>query len=74
MVANSSRYFGDPFKGQSGMNQGYLLYPTILNVVVDAVLRHQVTVLIAAEGTAAPDIEGFEQYIQWMAAYLYAEN
>ena len=59
MVANSGRYFGTPFKVQNGMNQGYLLYTTIFNVVVDAVLQHQVTVVIAAEGTEAPDIEGF---------------
>ena len=74
MVAKSGRYFGAPFKGQCGMHQGYLLSPTILNVVVDAVLQHQVTVLIAAEGTAAPDIEGFGQYIQRMSLYLYAED
>ena len=74
MFTKSGRYFGEPFKGQCGMHQGYLLSPTIFNVVVDAVFRHQVTVLIATEGTAVPDIEGFEQYIQWMAAYLYADN
>ena len=59
MVAKSGRYFGPPFKGHLGMNQGYLLYTTIFNVVLDTVLRHQVTVVISAEGTAAPDIEGF---------------
>ena len=74
MVAKSGRYFGAPFKGQSDINQGYLLSTTIFNVVVDAVLSHRVTVLIAAEGTAAPDIEGFGQYIQRMSLYLYAED
>ena len=52
----------------------YPLSPTIFNVVVDAVLRHRFTVVTAAEGTAAPDIEGFGQYIQRMAAYLYADD
>ena len=60
MVAKSGIYFGYPFKVQSGMTQGYLLSPTIFNVVVDAVLRHWVTVLTAEEGTEAPDIEGLD--------------
>ena len=59
MVAKSSIYFGATFKVQRGMTQGYLLSPTIVNVVVHAVLRHWVTVVTAAEGEAAPDIEGF---------------
>ena len=70
MVANSGGYFGSPFKGQHGMTQGYPFYTTIFNVLVDAVLQHRVTVVTAAEGTAAPDIEGFVQYIQQMLVYL----
>ena len=54
--------------------KGYPLYPTIVNVVVEAVLHHWVTVVTAEEGGAAPDIEGFGQYIQQMAAYLYADD
>ena len=30
--------------------------------------------MTAAEGTAAPDIEVFGWYIQWMAEYLYYED
>ena len=72
--SNSSRYFGAPFKVQIGMTQGYLLYSTIFNVVVYAFLLHRVAVLIEAEGTAAPDIGVFLQYIQCMVEYLYADN
>ena len=57
MVAKSSIYFGATFKVQRGMTQGWLLSPTIVNVVVHAVLRHWVTVLTASEGGAAPDKE-----------------
>ena len=74
MVENSGRYFGDPCKGHRSLTQGYLLYLMIFNVVVDAFLWHRVTVLIAAEGTTAPDIEVFVQYIQCMTAYSYADN
>ena len=42
--------------------------------MVDAVLQQWVTVVTEAEGTAAPDIEGFVQYIQRMAAYLYYDD
>ena len=43
MVAQAGGYFGSPFNGQKGVTQGYLLSPTILNVVVDAVLHHWVS-------------------------------
>ena len=58
--------------GQRGVTQGGTLSPMILNLVVDAVLRYWATVVAATEGVAELDIEGFEQDIQRLAAYLYA--
>ena len=40
MVAKAGGYFGQPFKGYQGVMQGDLLFSTIFNVVVDAVIRH----------------------------------
>ena len=47
-------YFGAPIKGQRGVTQGNPLSPTIFNVVVDAVLRHWVSVVAEVEGEAGP--------------------
>ena len=44
MVAKAGRYFGHLSKGSQGDIQGEPLYPTIVNVVVDAVIGHWVTV------------------------------
>ena len=49
MVASVSRYFGHPFKGYQVVTQGNPLSPTILNVVVDAIILHWVTVLTPIE-------------------------
>ena len=40
-------YYGEAFKGSRGVRQGDLLSPTIFNVVVDAVVRHWVTLALA---------------------------
>ena len=47
MVARAGGYYRTEFQGARGVTQGYPLYPTIFNVVVDAVVRHWVTVVIA---------------------------
>ena len=44
--------------------------PTILNVVVDTVLWHWVSVVTPMEGVFKPKTEGFLQDIQWMMAYF----
>ena len=49
MVAKSGGYFGHPFKGYQGVTQGDPMYPTIFNVVVDAVICHWVTVVTPTE-------------------------
>ena len=47
MVARAGRYYRTAFRGERGVTQGDPLSPTIFNVVVDAVVRHWVTGIIA---------------------------
>ena len=46
MVERAGGYYGDAFKGTRGVTQGDPLSPTIFNVVVDAVVRHWVTMAL----------------------------
>ena len=46
MVARAGSYYGTAFQVARGVTQGDLLSPTIFNVVVDAVVRHWVTVMV----------------------------
>ena len=45
MVDHVGGYYGNHFKGYRGMNQGDPLYPNILNVVVDTVVQHWVSLV-----------------------------
>ena len=47
MVARVGGYYGTDFKGEIGVTQGDPLSPIICNVVVDAVVSHWVTGIIA---------------------------
>ena len=42
MVARAGGYYKTAFRGERGVTQGNPLYPTIFNVVVDAVVRNWV--------------------------------
>ena len=46
MMARAGGYYGDALKGNQGVTQGNLLSPKIVNVVVDAVVRHWVTMAL----------------------------
>ena len=46
MVAGAVGYYGAAFKEAWGVTQGYPIPPTILNVVVDAVVRPWVSVMV----------------------------
>ena len=47
MVARAVGYYGSPFPGEIGFTQGDPLPPTIFNVVMDAVVRHWESLLVA---------------------------
>ena len=49
MVAKAGSYFGRPFMGYQRVTQGDSLSPNIFNVVVDAIIRHWVTVVTPNE-------------------------
>ena len=46
MVVRAGGYYGAAFKVDCGVMQGDMLSPTIFNMVVDAVVRHWVTVMV----------------------------
>ena len=46
MVARAGVYYGTGFKGERGVTQGDPLSPTIFNGVVDAVVRHWLTITV----------------------------
>ena len=47
MVARAGGYYGTALQGACGLTQGNPIFPTIFNLVVDAVVRHWVTGVIA---------------------------
>ena len=58
MAARAGGYYGTGFKGERGMTQVYPLPPTIFNVVVDAVVRHWVTLAVEEADTRGGGWEG----------------
>ena len=69
MVAKADGCFGHPVKGCQGVTQGDPLPPTIFNVVVDAVIRHWVTVVMPSEAVTG----GLGLKIIDLAAYFYTK-
>ena len=70
MVARAGGYYGAAFQGACEVTQGDPLSPTILNVVVDAVVRHWVTVMVeSAEERGERGKEGRHQ-----AALFYEDD
>ena len=70
MVARAGHYYGNPFKGHRGVTQVYPLSPTIFNMVVDAVIRHRVTLVVGEEAGT----DGFGRAIQFLAEFFYADD
>ena len=70
MVVKAGGYFGPPFKEYRGVTQGDPLSPKIFNVVVDAVIRHWVTVVALAEA----GVEVLRDTIQELADFFYADD
>ena len=70
MVARAGGYYGTGFKGARGVTHGDPLSPTILNVVVGAVVSHWVALAVEdAEKRGEMGKEGRHQ-----AALFYADN
>ena len=70
MVARAGGYYGTEFGGEVGVTQGNPLYPTIFNVVVDAVVRHWVNgIMEEAEARGKTGREGRHQ-----TALFYAND
>ena len=70
MVARAGSYYEEGFKGGKGVTQGDPLSPTIFNVVVDAVVRHCLT--IAAKEAERRGEQGRE--VRHQVALFYAED
>ena len=70
MVARAGRYYGTEFKGERGVTQGDPLYPTIFNVVVDAVVRQWLH--LATQESERRGERGRERRHQ--AALFYADD
>ena len=70
MVARAGGYFGLPFKGYRVVTQGDPLSPTLFNVVVDAVIRHWVTVVASTK----EGMGGLDLLIQDMTTYFYTND
>ena len=61
MVARAGGYYGTGFKGERGVTQVDPLSPTIFNVVVDAVVRHWVTLEVEEAETRGSGRAGTRQ-------------
>ena len=70
MVARAGGYSGSSLKGHKGVIQGDPIYLTILNVAIDAVLCHWISMVEDVEGDTGP--ESFGRSIHQLAAYFYA--
>ena len=70
MLAQAGRYYGSPLKVYQGVNQGEPLSPIILNMVVDSLIRHWVTMVTGEE--AGP--VGFWRAVKCLEEFLYLDN
>ena len=70
MVERAGGYYGSTFTGARGVTQGDPLSPMIFNVVVDAVMRHWVSVMV--EG--AEERGGRRQEGRHQNSLFYVDN
>ena len=70
MVTRAGGYFVFVFKGCRVVTQGYPVSPTLFNMVLDAFIRHWVTVVAATK----EGLESIDLPIRDMAAYFYSDD
>ena len=70
MVSRAGRYYGNPSAGSRGVTQSELISLTILNMVVDVVIRHWE--MVVAGEDAVP--EGFCREVQKLASLFYVDE
>ena len=70
IAARKSEYYGVPFQGYHGVNQGEPLPTHIFNVVVDVIFLHWVGLLV--EKDAKP--EGFGHSMMKKSTLFYADD
>ena len=70
MVAQLGGYYGLEFKGSIGEMKGEPLSPIIINVVVDVVVRHWVTVIVES----AEERNGRGQEVRHQNSLFYADD
>ena len=71
MVAQAGCYYGALYKGQQGVTQGGLLFPTIFNMVVDAVIQYWMVVVVVGKELGT---EGFGKSVQMLDTLFYADG
>ena len=71
MVSQAGQYYGAPFKGYHGVTQGEPLSPTILNMLVNAVISNWVALMVWGGGItgrfweSGPSTSSAVIYRQW---------
>ena len=70
MVACVGGYYGSEFQGFWGATQGEPLFPTLFNVVVEAVARHWISLVAGGAGGKG----GWVSEVLNRAKFLYADD
>ena len=69
IVTRLGKYCGTPFKGHQKVTQGYLLSPTIFNMVVGEVIHHWVVMSMVDEA----GYEGFGWAVKYLVVLFYSD-
>ena len=70
MVDRVGGYYGAAFKDFWGVTQGYPPPPNNFNMVVDAVVRHWISLVAGGEGGK----DGWGKEVQTCAAFFYSDD
>jgi hypothetical protein len=70
VVAKQGGHFGVAFPATRGVTQGDIVSPTIFNIVVDAIVRHWLT-LVLDDGS---EVNGFGRMVREQLVLFYADD